>query len=211
MYPKPPSGDARGFLIMVDKIAVLIDGGHLRVAARKAGRDYNPAFIEAVARLCAGRDEQVLRFLYYDCAPFSGSLKLPVSGQMKTFEGSDGWLRDLAARDLFAVRRGVIKFRGWTPVKTPISPEHLEDEHFKPSFEQKGVDMRIGLDVAKFCETKAASRIVLMTGDTDCVPALKYARIAGLQTALAILPGHRPAPELTWHADYVRQVPWPAL
>lgn len=39
MYPKPPSGDARGFIIMTDKIGVLIDGGHLRVASRKAGRE----------------------------------------------------------------------------------------------------------------------------------------------------------------------------
>ena len=77
-----------------------------------------------------------------------------------------------------------------------------------PTFEQKGVDMRIGLDVAKFSETKAVSRLVLMSGDTDCVPALKHARIAGLQTALAVLPGIRPAPELTWHADYVRQISW---
>lgn len=194
---------------MDDSTAVLIDGGHLRVAARKAGLEFNPAFIVAVAHAALAPDERPFRFLYYDCAPYSGTVKLPVSGRPYEFAGSDAWLKDLASRDLFAVRRGILKFRGWIPKKTPLSADQLDDEHFAPSFEQKGVDMRIGLDVAKFCETKAAARIVLMSGDTDCVPALKYARIAGLRTVLAVVPGHRPAPELTWHVDYVRQVSWP--
>lgn len=196
---------------MANRVAVLIDGGHLRAVTRRAGRDFNPDLIEKIAWTCVGPDEVAFRHLYYDCAPFEGTVKLPVSGQSMTFSASDGWLRDLARRDLFAVRRGVLKFRGWVPKKTPVSPLSLTDDDFSPSFEQKGVDMRIGLDVAKFCENKAVRTIVLMSGDTDCVPALKYARIAGLQTALAIPPGHRPAPELTWHADYVRQVPWPNL
>jgi hypothetical protein len=45
------------------------------------------------------------------------------------------------------------------------------------------VDMRIGLDIANFAKTRAFDRIVLVTGDTDCIPAMKYGRIAGLQVA----------------------------
>lgn len=194
---------------MTDKIGVLIDGGHLPVASRKAGREYNPPFIEAVANLSAVDGEQILRSFYDDCAPFSGTLKRPVSEQPRHFEGSDGWLRELAAPDLFAVRRGVLKFRGWIPDQTPISTEKLDDDHVRPSFEQKGVDTRIGLDVAKFCETKAVSRLVLMTGDTDCVPALKDARDRRSADPSGGRAGPSPAPELTWHVDYVRQVPWP--
>jgi hypothetical protein len=61
------------------RIAILIDGGHLRVLVRHAGSTYDPDYIEKVARACVKPDETVLRILYYDCAPFAGA-KLPVSG-----------------------------------------------------------------------------------------------------------------------------------
>ena len=99
------------------KVAVLIDGGHVRVLARNAGMNYNPDYIEKIAKACVESDEDAFRFFYYDCAPYSGTVKLPVSGGAKTFSGSDAWLRELAAKDLFAVRLGVLKFRGFKPKK----------------------------------------------------------------------------------------------
>jgi len=193
----------------VTKIAVLIDGGHLRVLTRLAGYDYVPDYIEKAAHACVERDETLLRVLYYDCAPYNGSAKLPVSGQTHTFSGSDAWLRDLASRDLFAVRRGVLKFRGFKPRRVPISPTQLTDADFKPDFEQKGVDMRIGLDIANFANSRAADRIALITGDTDCIPAMKHGRIAGMQIVLIALPNHKLAAELLWHGDFERRVAWP--
>lgn len=191
------------------KAVVLIDGGHLRVLARQGNQTYIPDFIEKFSLACIEEDESLLRVLYYDCAPYSGTVKLPVSGNKATFESNDGWLRDLATRDLFAVRRGVLKFRGFKPRRIPIASNPLSDEDFKPDFEQKGVDMRIGLDIATFSATSVVDRIILVSGDTDCVPAMKHARIAGLQVVLIKLPNHRLAPELTWHADFCREVQWP--
>lgn len=101
------------------KVAVLIDGGHLRVLARRANLTYDPNLIDKIARGCAQGDEQILRILYYDCAPYKGTTKLPVSGEKKEFSGSDAWLRRLAEKDLFAVRRGVLKFRGLSPRACP--------------------------------------------------------------------------------------------
>jgi uncharacterized LabA/DUF88 family protein len=191
-------------------IAVLIDGGHLRVVVRKGGRRYDPDYIEQVARACAGADEDVFRIFYYDCPPFQGEVKLPVSGEKTVLTGKDGWLRALASKQLFAVRLGVLKFRGFKPKSTPISERPLSDQDFYPDFEQKGVDMRIGLDIANFCETKAVQRIVLITNDTDCIPAMKYARRAGLQVVLMSFPGQTQAPELLHHADFVRPLQiWP--
>jgi hypothetical protein len=191
------------------RVAVLIDGGHLRARARSDRREYNADLIESICWAALAAGEAPHRFLYYDCASFAGTTRLPVSGGLHTFDGSDAWLRSLASRDLFAVRRGVLKFRGWTPKSVPVRREDLSDSDFTPSFEQKGVDMRIGLDVATFCRTRAVDLVVLVTGDTDCVPVLKHARIGGLQTGLAVLPRTRPPPELTWHADFVRQLEWP--
>jgi uncharacterized LabA/DUF88 family protein len=191
------------------KVAVLIDGGHLRVLARRANLTYDPDLIDKIARVCAQDDEQILRILYYDCAPYKGAAKLPVSGKMKEFSGSDTWLCRLAEKDLFAVRRGVLKFRGFKPKSVPVKHGELTDDDFKPDFEQKGVDMRIGLDVAVFSASHAVARIILVSADTDCIPAMKHGRKAGLQLVLIKFPNSAPPREMRQHADFVRPVPWP--
>lgn len=86
----------------------------------------------------------------------------------------------------------------------------LTDDDFKPDFEQKGVDMRIGLDVAIFSSSRAVERIILASADTDCIPAMKHGRKAGLQLALIKFPNSSPRREMCEHADFVRAVPWPA-
>lgn len=49
---------------------------------------------------------------------------------------------------------------------------------------QKGVDMRIGLDIASITLKRLASTIILVAGDADFVPAAKLARREGLQFIL---------------------------
>lgn len=191
------------------KAAVLIDGGNSRVLAREAGKTYNPEYIALIANACLQSGEFLLRVLYYDCAPYNGTVKLPVSGQDKEFKASDGWLHELARKDHFAIRLGVLKFRGFRPRHIPIGPQNLTDSDFKPIFEQKGVDMKIGLDIAQFSENRSVDRIILCTQDTDCVPAMKYARRSGLQVVLIRFPNSHIAPELLEHADFDRQVGWP--
>lgn len=193
----------------MNRACVLIDGGHLRVLARKAGHDYIPNYIEKVAHASLAESEWLLRVLYYDCAPYQGTVKLPVSGADFEFKGSDRWLHELAAKDLFAVRRGVLKFRGFKPKKIPVKDAPLTDADFKADFEQKGVDMRIGLDIANYAVNRTVDRIILITGDTDCLPAMKQARTMGLQIVLVSFPGVRVAPELLEHSDFVRPVAWP--
>lgn len=194
------------------KIAVMIDGGHVRILAKRAGKTFDAAFVEKLGLSCHGASEEIQRVLYYDCAPFEGSATLPVSGGRHHFTGSDQWLTELARKDLFAVRRGVLKFRGWIPKAIPIAPNAaatLTDADFKPDFEQKGVDMRIGLDMANHAVNRSVDLIALLTNDTDCIPAMKYVRRSGLQVALVCVPGCSPAPELLSHCDYKRSVTWP--
>lgn len=201
-----PSG-ARSFSAMI-KTAIFIDGGHLRALAKQAGLDYTPDLIEKVAHGCMLAGEALLRALYYDCAPYSGIQKKPVSGEKHEFKSSAEWLKILAQKELFAVRLGVLKFRGFKPKHVPIA-DKLSDDDFAPDFEQKGVDMRIGLDIATYSATKAIDRIILISGDTDCIPAMKHARKAGLQVVLIAFPKHKLASELLEHADYRRLVEWP--
>jgi uncharacterized LabA/DUF88 family protein len=102
-----------------------------------------------------------------------------------------------------------LKFRGFKPKRVPVAVTPLTDADFAPDFEQKGVDMRIGLDIATLCQNKAVDRIILISGDTDCIPATKHGRKSGIQTVLVELPGIRLAPELLSHVDFKRAIPWP--
>jgi uncharacterized LabA/DUF88 family protein len=191
------------------RVAVYIDGGHVRACAKKADKPYTSEFVRKIAHASVDAAETLHRILYYDCASYSGKAKLPVSGGEHVFAGGDGLLRQLAAIDLFAVRQGVLKFRGWKPKKIPIVPVALTDADFAPDFEQKGVDMRIGLDMATACNQRAVDRIILVTGDTDCVPAMKHVRKAGLQVVIVVLPNVKSHQELRAHADYERKIAWP--
>jgi len=49
--------------------------------------------------------------------------------------------------------------------------------------------MRIGLDIANYSHNKLVSKIILLSNDTDCVPALKYARKNGIFVELVELEG----------------------
>ncbi|MBN9659441.1 MAG: NYN domain-containing protein [Acidobacteria bacterium] len=193
------------------KAAILIDGGYLRVRTRKAGLVYDPELIEKVAIACLDATTETLhRVLYYDCAPYTGSHRQPVSGTLTSWTGNDQWLVDLSCKDYFAVRRGVLKFRGYKLKRIPYQPMRaLVDSDFEPVFEQKGVDMRIGLDIATMSDEGIVDRVILVTGDTDCIPAMKHARKAGLQVVLVDFLNSNLAQELLPHTDVRRAVAWP--
>jgi uncharacterized LabA/DUF88 family protein len=209
MFRTPWGFASGGFSMRSIRTIIMIDGGHLRVIAGRHFQ-YSPDLIEDIAHHCVGDDERLIRILYYDCAPYQGTVKLPVSGNDWEFKGSDVWLKFLAQKDLFAVRLGILKFRGWKPKSQPVASTNLSDADFTPNFEQKGVDMRIGMDVASYSVGRLVDRIILITADTDCVPAMKLARKNAVQVVLVNLPSVKLASELRSNADYTRQVTWPA-
>lgn len=192
------------------KTIILLDGGNLRKSAQEIGFQYNNDFVERFAWSCVDHDrEHALRFLYYDCPPFAGEVTQPISGDRRVFESGDGWLRDLAQRERFAVRRGILKFRGFRLRRgvNAIAGQALADEDFVPDFEQKGVDVRIALDIASYAHLSAIDQLVLASQDTDLVPAMKYARRLGKQMVVASLGNmRRLPPELYEHSDDARTI-----
>lgn len=222
------------------RFGLLIDGGYARALAKAKSpvqEYYGLGFIQDICRQCcvppsehkySARSKHpatrvaippglldkedwgvLLRIMYYDAPPFRGTLELPVSGEMQEFSESDSFLRRLAALDHVAVRRGHLRFKAWTPKKK----QPKEDKDYRPVFEQKGVDTRIALDIAAFCEQKTVDRIVLMSGDTDMIPALKYARKAGLRVTLLQLPppAQKISPLLLEHCDFLYPMAWPPV
>jgi len=192
------------------KSVVMIDGGYLRAVSTAARFKYTPPFIQAVARQCHNPgEESLLKILYYDCPPFAGELTYPVSSKKEKRTPDAHWLNELSRMDYFAVRLGTVKFRGLTLLKVPPPPRALTDENFKPVFEQKGVDMRIGIDIASMSERAIVERVVLLSGDTDMVPAMKHARKCGIQVVAVELPDRRLPSDLLTHADIHRKIDRP--
>jgi uncharacterized LabA/DUF88 family protein len=208
--PRPKKrGFSRGATM---KTSLLIDGGYLRAESQKANKTYNPSFIQIFSQKCIEANEYLFRILYYDARPYDGSVQLPVSGKWKRFKSNDTLMDDLAKLERFACRHGSLGFRGWKPRNIPISGgQPLTDADFKPVFEQKGVDMRIGLDIAVFSDLRSVDRIILVSGDTDMIPAMKHARKSGLEIGLVQLPP--PCRQLHGnilnHSDFVRPVSLP--
>jgi uncharacterized LabA/DUF88 family protein len=85
----------------------------------------------------------------------------------------------------------------------------LEEDDLVPDLKQKGVDMKIGLDVAWLASKSIVERIVLVTSDSDFIPAMKFARREGVQIVLVTM-GHRLIKrELKVHANELRSVDYP--
>jgi uncharacterized LabA/DUF88 family protein len=81
--------------------------------------------------------------------------------------------------------------------------EDLAESDVLPNFRQKGVDMRIGIDISSLAFKKQVSQIVLMAGDADFVPAAKLARREGIDFILDPM-WQSIAPSLHEHIDGLR-------
>ena len=79
-------------------------------------------------------------------------------------------------------------------------------DDLRPNVHQKGVDMRIGLDIASLTLKKHVGIIVLVTGDSDFVPAMKFARREGAQLFLVAL-GSEVTDDVREHADLMLDMP----
>ena len=76
------------------------------------------------------------------------------------------------------------------------------NEDFTPLIEQKAVDMKLGLDITLIAIKRLADLLIVITGDADIVPALKFARREGMQVCLDPL-RHPVQPELAEHVDFI--------
>ncbi|TAN52305.1 MAG: NYN domain-containing protein [Methylococcaceae bacterium] len=157
---------------------------------------------------------------YYDAPPLEQTIKKPLGGAQINLGDTDlsrrnkSLLAKLATMPFFALRLGELHFRGWH-VKNGKLPEidaqvTLAHADLQPNIQQKGVDMRIGLDIAALTLKKQVQIIVLVTGDSDFVPAMKFARREGTQLFLVHL-GHDVKDALIHHADVVMHVELPPM
>ena len=170
---------------------------------------------------CVPNPFQLLyRTFYYDARPYGGKAHTPVGNRPIDYARTSQALfrqrlfKTLHGQPNLAVRLGeVLKdpSRSWilregpqrAVLKGRIGVSDLSDEDFTPALRQKGVDMRIGLDIASITLKRQADVIVLVSGDADFVPAAKLARREGVKFILDPLWQDIPA-DLFEHIDGLR-------
>nr|WP_290442790.1 NYN domain-containing protein [Halomonas sp. OfavH-34-E] len=69
-------------------------------------------------------------------------------------------------------------------LKGKIKFDDIDEDDVQIDIRQKGVDMRIGVDVTSLTLKKQVDQIVLIAGDADFVPAAKIARREGIDFVL---------------------------
>lgn len=195
--------------------AILIDAGF---AKPKLGSAENPAtandFRKLVGKICKHprlEGKYLYRVYFYDAPPFSKTKNRPLNGGPHNFASDPLTIhnrklhQELKTIDHFALRMGEVRFRGWELDQKRLPNKQQEHQittaDFRPSLQQKGIDMRIGLDIASLALKKQVDILVLVTGDSDFVPPMKFARREGVQFAVVTM-GHRVHQDLLEHADF---------
>jgi uncharacterized LabA/DUF88 family protein len=205
------------------KTAILIDGEFFSIALRHdlklKRRPTAKEIYEHAFRLADVHTEEVWRIFFYDSHPYTGVQRHPVTQRDIPFAHSSmakaraAFLDDLGQMDLVALRCGKAQPRGWRLSDAylrqigqgQMRPPNSEDYELR--FEQKGVDMRIGIDVATLALNHYVDRIIVATNDTDLIPALKVARRCGIQVVLAHIGSFAPHHDLVEDADFKRHYP----
>lgn len=175
--------------------------------------------VHEFAKKCVSEGEELFRIYCYHCPPYSKTEQHPITKKPVHFQQSPTYAtmstlqRELALKDNVALREGEISFNGWVIKKFAAqavakSGRPLQADDFQPDLKQKRVDIKIGLDVAWLSSKSIVDRIILVTGDSDFIPAIKFARREGVQVVLITL-DQNVKNDLKVHADEVRSVSYP--
>lgn len=178
----------------MEKVAFIVDGGFFVKKYKTNHKKFPEAddvetyILQIFKYLKKNYDHpiEIYRIFYYDCPPLHNlaeQVKKPDS--MKTndfkkiceaFEKSYKAIKKfhdkMKRKSFFALRMGQLRLQGWE------QKENLN--YWSLKIKQKGVDMRIGLDIANITAKKLCSKVVLISGDTDMIPAMKTARKEGV-------------------------------
>ena len=197
------------------KTAIMIDGGFLsKLFKKQIKRELEPADVINICKGIIGSDV-LFRIYYYDCAPCDKSFHNPIDSKTVDFAQSISYTksmafqRELAEKDFIAFRKGELRGFGWKLRGDAINemrngkPQwQLKAKHLQVNLSQKGLDMRIGLDIASLSTKRIVEKIAIVTGDTDFIPAMKYARKEGCLITVINIGGDLTS-EMRQHADFV--------
>jgi uncharacterized LabA/DUF88 family protein len=212
--------------------AILVDGGFFLKRYRylyKGGTTHDPRTV--AKNMHKGSldhlnqkptKHELYRILFYDCPPLQKRVQNPISKKGFDFGSSAEakfrleFHEELKQLRKVALRLGRMSDKAhWeihpTVTKSVLSGktkiEELSPNDVRYSARQKGVDMKIGLDIASLSYKKLAQQIILVSDDSDFVPAAKLARREGIDFVLDPMWNHI-NPDLHEHIDGLTST-WP--
>ena len=202
----------------MSRVTFIVDGEFMRKRIISLKAFYFDG--QGIRRHCLSHlapGETVGRILFYDALPFTGKGEHPLSGpldfsQTPLVARKQQFLQSLRVTPELSLRLGRSAWQAgqWQLdanklgelMAGEISVNDIEAGDIYPDIRQKGVDMRLGLDIATIAYKRQAERLVLVANDADYVPAVKLAREEGLKGVLDPL-WTRAAEDLREHVDYV--------
>jgi uncharacterized LabA/DUF88 family protein len=143
--------------------------------------------------------KDLYRIFVYDCVPLMKKAEQPISRTSIDFSQTPianfrlQFHDELRRLRKVALRLGRLQDgRAWQikpfVLKALLKGERdflsLADRDFTYSVQQKGTDMRIGVDIASVAHKQQADQMILVAGDADFVPAAKLARREGVDFIL---------------------------
>jgi len=159
------------------------------------------------------------RIFFYDCEPVEKKMHNPITNKSVDFSKSEEAIfrralhEELRKKRKVALRLGQLSTdANWTLkpgviqqiLKKEITFDELSENSVVINVRQKGVDMRIGIDITSIALKKQATQIVLVAGDADFVPAAKLARREGVDFVLDPMWNNRVPTSLNEHVDGIR-------
>jgi len=143
--------------------------------------------------------KDLYRIFVYDCPPLLKKAQYPISGKPIDFAKTPiaqfrlQFHQELKCLRKVALRLGRLQDRkAWrlkpekllAILRKQVQFSDLRDFDFLYDVNQKGTDMRVGVDIASVSYKKQADQIILVAGDSDFVPAAKLARREGVDFIL---------------------------
>ncbi len=197
----------------MEKIAFIIDGGHFtkrykaNFSRSPIADDVEQYILKILKYIQSHNNAYIYRIFYYDCPPLhltasehrpDGMTSEDFKKISNHFENTYKVIRkfhdEMKRKNFFALRMGQLKLQGW---------EKNQKNYWRPKFKQKGVDMRIGLDIASITAKKLCTKLVLISGDTDMIPAMKTARKEGVHVYWHNMDDGQSNLDLSTHSDVV--------
>lgn len=146
-----------------NRCAIFIDGAYLEKILKNEF-DERRIHFEKFSKNLAG-DTQILRTYYYHCMPFQDDP--PTPEQRKKYANKDRFINSIKGYENYEIRLGKLKRR---------TCDYCNHE----KFEQKRVDVLMAVDLVKLSATHQINQAILVTGDSDFVPAVKVAKADGV-------------------------------
>jgi uncharacterized LabA/DUF88 family protein len=168
--------------------------------------------------LLLAESREFYRLFFYDCAPLEKRMHTPLGKRSVDFAKSPEAIfrrelhREILKQRKVALRLGRLNETSrWRLTEAATARLIAEparfvpcDDNFEIDTKQKGVDMRLGLDVASLAFKGQVDQIVIVAADADFVPAAKLARREGIDVILDRMGDNRAAADLLEHVDALR-------